>query len=49
VLGRKTGDPLRSPPVTPTLQRLATQAARDPDRVLTTLAYQIDEDVLREA
>jgi group II intron reverse transcriptase/maturase len=43
------GDPLRSPTVTPTLQRIAAQAARDPDRVLTTLAHLIDEDFLREA
>ena len=28
---------------------MAAQAARDPDRVLTTLAYLIDEDFLREA
>ena len=49
MLGRKTGDTLRSPTVTPKLQRIATQAARDPDRVLTTWAYQIDEDFLREA
>jgi group II intron reverse transcriptase/maturase len=49
VLGRKTGDTLRSPTVTPKLQRIAAQAARDPDRVFTTLAYLIDEDFLREA
>jgi RNA-directed DNA polymerase len=49
VLGRKTGDTLRSPTVTPKLQRLAAQAARDPDRVFTTLAHLIDEDFLREA
>jgi RNA-directed DNA polymerase len=40
---------LRSPTVTPTLQRLAGQAARDPKRVLTTLADLIDEDFLHEA
>ena len=40
---------MRAPTVPPTRQRLAPQAARDPDRVWTTLAYQIDEDVLREA
>ena len=40
---------MRSPTVTPTLQRIAAQAARDPDRVLTTLAHLIDEDFLREA
>jgi len=40
---------LRSPTVTPKLQRIAAQAARDPDRVFTTLAYLIDEDFLREA
>ena len=49
MLGRKTGDTLRSPTVTPQLQRLAAQAARDPDRVFTTLAHLIDEDFLREA
>jgi RNA-directed DNA polymerase len=40
---------LRSPTVPPKLQRLAAPAARDPDRVFTTLAYLIDEDFLREA
>ena len=40
---------MRSPTVTPTLQRIAAQAARDPARVFTTLAHLIDEDVLREA
>jgi RNA-directed DNA polymerase len=40
---------LRSPTVTPKLQRIAAQAARDPERVLTTLAHRIDEDFLREA
>jgi retron-type reverse transcriptase len=49
VLGRKTGDTLRSPTVTPQLQRLAAQAARAPDRVFTTLASLIDADCLREA
>jgi group II intron reverse transcriptase/maturase len=40
---------LRSPTVTPTLQRIAAQAARAPARVFTTLAHLIDEDFLREA
>jgi RNA-directed DNA polymerase len=40
---------LRSPTVTPQLQRLAAQAAHAPDRVFTTRAQLIDEDVLREA
>jgi RNA-directed DNA polymerase len=40
---------LRSPTVTPKLQRIAAQAARDSARVFTTLAYLIDEDFLREA
>ena len=40
---------MRSPTVTTKLQRLAEQAARDPKRVLTTLAPLIDEDFLREA
>jgi RNA-directed DNA polymerase len=40
---------LRSPTVTPKLQRLAAQAARDPERVFTTLAHLIDEDFLHEA
>jgi RNA-directed DNA polymerase len=40
---------LRSPTVTPKLQRIAAQAARDPARVFTTLAPLIDEDFLREA
>jgi RNA-directed DNA polymerase len=40
---------LRSPTVTPKLQRIAAQAAHDPDRVCTTLAHLIDEDFLREA
>jgi len=49
LLDGKTGDTLRSPTVTPKLQRIAAQAARDPDRVFTTLAHLIDEDFLREA
>jgi RNA-directed DNA polymerase len=40
---------LRSPTVTPKLQRLAGQAARDPKRVCTTLAHLIDEDFRHEA
>jgi RNA-directed DNA polymerase len=48
-LDRPTGDTLRSPTVTPQLQRLAAQAAHDPDRVCTTLASLIDTDFLREA
>jgi len=40
---------LRSPTVTPHLQRLAAQAAHDPDRVCTTLASLIATDLLREA
>jgi RNA-directed DNA polymerase len=40
---------LRSPTVTPQLQRIAAQAVREPDRVLTTLAYLSDVDFLREA
>jgi retron-type reverse transcriptase len=40
---------LSSPTVTPTRQRLAAQAARDPDRECTPLAYLSDEDVLRAA
>jgi RNA-directed DNA polymerase len=44
-----TGETLSSPTVTPQLQRIAAQAARDPDRVFTTLAHLIDEDFLREA
>jgi RNA-directed DNA polymerase len=40
---------LRSPTVTPKLQRLAAQAAREPTRVFTPLASLIDEDFLREA
>ena len=48
-LDRPTGDTVRSPTVTPKLQRLAAQAAHDPDRVCTTLAHLIDTDFLREA
>jgi hypothetical protein len=40
---------VRAPPVPPQRQRLATQAAQDPDRVCTTLAHLRDEDGLREA
>ena len=40
---------MRSPTVTPQLQRSAAQAAHDPCRVLTTLAHLIDRDFLREA
>ena len=40
---------MRSPTVIPQLQRLAAQAAHDPDRVFTTLAHLIDTDFLREA
>jgi RNA-directed DNA polymerase len=40
---------LRSPTVTPQLQCIAAQAARDSARVCTTLAHRIDEDFLREA
>jgi hypothetical protein len=46
---RPTGDTLRAPTVTPQRQRLAAQAAHDPDRVFTTLAHLLDEDFLREA
>jgi RNA-directed DNA polymerase len=49
VLDRPTGDTLRSPTVTPKLQRIAAQAAHDPHRVFTTLAHLIDVDFLREA
>jgi len=49
LLDGKTGDTLRSPTVTPQLQRIAAQAARDPDWVFTTLAHLMDEDFLREA
>jgi RNA-directed DNA polymerase len=49
LLDSTTGDTLRSPTVTPQLQRIAAQAARDPDWVFTTLAHLIDEDFLREA
>jgi retron-type reverse transcriptase len=40
---------VRSPTVTTKLQRLAAQAACDPERVFTTLAHRIDVDFLREA
>jgi RNA-directed DNA polymerase len=40
---------LRSPTVTPKLQRIAAPAARDPTRVFTTLAHLIDVDFRREA
>ena len=40
---------MRSPSVTPQLQRIAAQAARDPNCVFTTLAHLIDRDFLREA
>jgi RNA-directed DNA polymerase len=49
LLDSTTGDTLRSPTVTPKLQRIAAQAAHDPDWVFTTLAHLIDEDFLREA
>jgi RNA-directed DNA polymerase len=48
-LNGKTGDTVRSPTVTTKLQRLAAQAACDPERVFTTLAHLIDVDFLREA
>jgi RNA-directed DNA polymerase len=48
-LNGKTGDTLRAPTVAPKLQRLAAQAARDPERVFTPLAHLIDADFLREA
>ncbi len=40
---------MRSPTVTPKPQRIAAQAARDPEWVFTTLAHLIDADFLREA
>ena len=40
---------MRSPTVTPQRQRLAAQAAHDPHRVFTTLAYLIDTDCRRAA
>ena len=40
---------MRSATVTPKLQRIAAQAARDPDCGFTTLAHLIDADFLREA
>jgi retron-type reverse transcriptase len=48
-LERPTGETLRAPTVTPKLQRLAAQAARDSARVFTPLASLLDEDCLREA
>jgi RNA-directed DNA polymerase len=48
-LESKTGETVRSPTVTPQLQRIAAQAAHDADRVCTPLAHLIDEDFLREA
>ena len=45
----KTGETVRSPTVTPTLQQMAEQAARDPDHVFGTWAHLIDADVPREA
>jgi RNA-directed DNA polymerase len=48
-LDRPTGDTLRAPTVTPQRQRLAAQAAHDPDRGCTTLAHLLATDVLREA
>ena len=44
-----TGETLRSPTVSTTLQRIAVQAAQHPDRVFTTLAHLIDKDFLQEA
>jgi hypothetical protein len=44
-----TGETVRAPTVTPKLQRLAAQAARDPRRGFPTRAPRSDEDVLREA
>jgi retron-type reverse transcriptase len=44
-----TGDTLRSPTVSTKLQRIAAQAAQNPDRVFTTLAHLIDKDFLQEA
>ena len=40
---------MRSPPVTPQLQRLAAQAARDSARVCTPLASRVDAGFVREA
>jgi len=45
--GETTEYLLRSPTVTPKLQRIAAQAARDSERVFTTLAHLIDADLLR--
>ena len=44
-----TGETLRSPTVSTKLQRIAAQAAQNPDRVFTTLAHLIDKDFLQEA
>ena len=49
MLDGTTGDTLRSPTVTPQLQRIAAQAARAPQWVLTTLAPLIDAAWLRDA
>jgi group II intron reverse transcriptase/maturase len=49
MLESTTGETLRSPTVPPKRQRIAAQAARDPERVFPTLAHLIDEDFLREA
>ena len=49
LLDRPTGDTLRSPTVSTTLQQIADQAVQYPDRVFTTLAHHIDVDFLREA
>lgn len=46
---RPTGETVRAPTVTPQRQRMAAQAARAPDRGVTTLAHRRDVDVLREA
>jgi RNA-directed DNA polymerase len=49
VLDGKTGETVRAPTVTPHLQRIAAQAAREPAGGFTTLAHLRDEDFLREA
>ena len=46
---RPTGETVRSPPVPPTLQRMAAQAARASERVCTALASLVDADCRREA
>jgi hypothetical protein len=43
-LDRPTGAPVRAPTVTPPRPRRAAPAARDPERVLTTLAPRLDAD-----